>query len=68
MSESWSWECRDSSGVALDGVAGGRFPTQADAEAWFSQMWEELGEQGVASVTLYRDGTAVYGPMSLDPA
>lgn len=44
------------------------FPTQADAEAWFAESWEQLAAAGVSAVTLMRDGGVVYGPMSLEPA
>ena len=44
------------------------FPTQADAEAYIGQTWEELLAGGVESVTLYEDDREVYGPMSLKPA
>ena len=42
--------------------------TQGEAEAWFAETWTELAEAGVSAVTLLRDGTEVYGPMSLEPA
>jgi len=44
------------------------FQTQADAEAFIGQTWEELLAGGVDSVTLYEDDREVYGPMSLKPA
>ncbi len=66
MSEAWTWECLDAAGGVLDGVQTSTFPTQGEAEAWFGESWEELGDQGVAAVTLRRDGEFVYGPMSLD--
>ncbi len=43
------------------------FPSQADAETWVGESWRDLLEAGVESVTLLRDGEAVYGPMSLRP-
>ena len=39
--------------------------SQADAESWLGENWRELGEAGVAQVTLLDAGSAVYGPMSL---
>ena len=42
-------------GGVLDGVQTSTFPTQGEAEAWFGESWEELGDQGVAAVTLRRD-------------
>lgn len=44
------------------------FPTQADAEAWFAESWQDLSDAGVGQVTLLRDGAVVYGPMPLEPA
>jgi hypothetical protein len=44
------------------------FPTQADAEAFIGQTWEELLAGGVEAVTLYDEDREVYGPMSLKPA
>ncbi len=67
MSESFHWSLEDASGAALPGDAGrsADFPTQADAEAWFSETWEELADAGVAQATLLREGAVVYGPMPL---
>ncbi|MDO5711453.1 MAG: hypothetical protein Q4P32_06920 [Micrococcales bacterium] len=56
----------DAGGGILEDVERASFPTQGEAEAWFSESWQELGDRGVASVTLRRDGEAVYGPMSLE--
>lgn len=44
------------------------FPSQADAEAYIGQTWEELLSGGVQAVTLYEDDHEVYGPMSLKSA
>lgn len=41
-----------------------QFPTQADAEAWLGESWQELSDDGVESVTLHEDGVVAYGPMS----
>jgi hypothetical protein len=50
----------------MDGAAvGGPFATQADAEAWLTEMYVELLERGITSVSLYHEGRPVYGPMSL---
>lgn len=46
----------------------GDFPTQADAEAWLTDSYEDLAEDGVETVTLRRDDHTVYGPMSLAEA
>lgn len=42
-----------------------RFATQADAEAWLAEAYEELTHAGVTEVTLLEGDRAVYGPMSL---
>lgn len=68
MSESWGWHCLDDSGEQVTQAAPGVFPTQAEAEAWLSESWEELADAGVASVSLRHEGEVVYGPMPLDPA
>ncbi len=41
------------------------FPTRADAEAWLTESYEDLVDDGVEAVTLYSDADPVYGPMSL---
>jgi hypothetical protein len=70
VSERWTWSYADSEGqpVTGDPTTDTAFPTQGDAESWFGEVWSELAEAGVASVTLHRDGAVVYGPMSLEPA
>ncbi len=70
MAERWTWTYADAGGAPVTGepVTETAFPTQGDAETWFSETWEELADAGVASVTLLRDGEAVYGPMSLGSA
>ena len=69
MAQEWTWTYAGADGqpVAGEGLTTVAFPTQADAEAWFSQEWAELADAGVASVTLWCDGAEVYGPMSLEP-
>ncbi len=70
MSERWTWSYVDAEGRAVTGepTTDTAFPTQADAESWFGEVWHELADAGVASVTLHREGEVVYGPMSLEPA
>lgn len=70
MSDAYRWVFLDAEGAPVSGetLTTSSFPTQADAEAWFSESWEELAEAGVTAVTLQRDGTDVYGPMSLEAA
>jgi hypothetical protein len=64
----WWWRLEDGSGNEVDAseeYTGQRFVSQADAESWVGEIWAELAEEGVASVTLYEGERAVYGPMSL---
>lgn len=70
MAESWTWRYEDTSGAAVTAtdLPTGAFASQADAEQWVGESWRELLEDGVDAVTLLRDGTRVYGPMSLHPA
>jgi hypothetical protein len=56
------------------GVHGGQTPgpditfgDQTDAEEWLSLEWQNLLEDGVATVTLLDEESVVYGPMSLRP-
>ena len=67
MSESWTWTYEDAAGAPVSDVTLPQtsYPTQSDAESWLGQTWQELRAQGVSSVTLYVDGTPVYGPMGL---
>lgn len=69
MSEAWTWTYAGADGSQLSGptLPTTAFPTQTDAEAWLSESWEDLGDEGVDSVTLSCDGAVVYGPMSLQP-
>ena len=43
------------------------FPTQADAETWVGEAWQDLLADGVEDVTLLEEQSVVYGPMSLRP-
>ena len=65
----WTWRYEDTAGSVLDSDELPRpsFPTQADAESWIGETWQELLTDGVAGVVLLEDGTEVYGPMSLLP-
>lgn len=67
MSESWTWTYADEAGRPMsgEGLTTTAFPTQSDAESWFGEAWHDLADAGVDSVSLHRDGTLVYGPMSL---
>jgi hypothetical protein len=66
----WTWQLHSDAGpvgeVPADQPADG-FPSQAEAETWVGEVWRDLLDHGVDSVTLYEDGRMVYGPMSLHP-
>ena len=64
----WTWRFETTEGTVLDGVATERFPSQADAESWIGESWQQLTEQGVDQVVLLEGDRQVYGPMSLHPA
>ena len=70
MSEQWSWTYADADGAAgtRPPTPGSTLPPPSHAESWFGEVWHELADAGVASVTLHRDGGVVYGPMSLEAA
>jgi hypothetical protein len=63
----YRWRYQDEQGREVDGppVA---FDDQTAAEDWFGSAWSGLREAGVAQVTLLRNESEVYGPMSLAPA
>lgn len=65
--ETWTWAYDVADGIpeAGDGLPGGRFPTQGEAEAWLGEHWAELAERGVSAVSLRCGSELVYGPMSL---
>ena len=66
---SWTWrfESADGSSLAEPDQARGGFPSQADAETWIGESWQELLSAGVEQVVLLNGGRQVYGPMSLRP-
>lgn len=64
----WWWALLSASGEEVtvsEEYAGQQFTNQGDAESWVGEVWRELAEQGVASVTLHEHDRVVYGPMSL---
>lgn len=67
---SWTWHYLDAAGAPVDGqpAVSQAFPTQSDAETWLGESWRELLDGGVEQVSLFEEGRAVYGPMSLRPA
>ncbi len=70
MNTQWSWDLLDASEARVggDGPVSPAFPTQSEAESWIGEVWPELVDAGVDSVTLREGDTVVYGPMSLRPA
>jgi hypothetical protein len=66
----WTWRYADDQGASIERseLPSPSFPTQADAESWIGETWQELFGGGVESVFLLDDDAVVYGPMSLRPA
>jgi hypothetical protein len=64
----WSWRLETSDGTVVDGVLTENFPSQADAESWIGESWQDLAGQGVDQVVLLEGDRQVYGPMSLHAA
>jgi hypothetical protein len=68
----WTWRLEDADGTAVDltgtdaeEYADQRFLSQADAETWIGEVFQELLDAGVAQVTLLELDDEVYGPMGL---
>lgn len=57
----WSWNYRGEETT----VTTGGFPSQAEAEAWLGESWQELYDSGTRSVTLADGDREVY-TMSLE--
>lgn len=55
----WAWELTGADGAVLDRPLSPVFPTRYDAEEWLGAHWRTLRDQGVRSVVLRDDGTAV---------
>ena len=64
----WSWRLETSEGEVVESVATEKFPSQADAESWIGEAWQELAGKGVDRVVLLEGDREVYGPMSLHAA
>lgn len=60
----YRWRYLDKTGSETTGPDE-TFDEQAEAEAWFTDVWPELLESGVHAVTLLDGSAEVYGPMSL---
>jgi hypothetical protein len=68
---SWTWQYQseqDTPNPQSAAQPAEGFPSQADAETWVGEVWRDLLDEGVDSVSLFEDGRLVYGPMSLHPA
>jgi hypothetical protein len=65
---SWTWRSEDAAGAVLDVPLSDVFTSQSDAESWIGEFWPDLSAQGVAAVSLLKDGQRVYGPMLLEDA
>lgn len=57
----WKYDLEDGSKTT------GGFPSQAEAEAWVAESWQQLYTDGARSVTLLDGDREVYS-MSLEPA
>lgn len=65
----WRWQYMRSDGSEPPSSAPtpGTFPTQAEAESFIGESYQELLEDGVDQVSLFEGDRKVYGPMSLHP-
>ncbi|MEV6315158.1 hypothetical protein [Streptomyces sp. NPDC051776] len=62
----WTWRFEKADGTeTVPAVEPEEFSTQGDAESWIGEVWKDLADGGADRVTLFEDGTKVYGPMSL---
>ena len=61
----WWWQRLDADGRVLPEDQRTEFPTRSDAESWLGEVYPDLAEEGVASVTLFEGDREVYGPMPL---
>ena len=61
----WWWQLLDADGAVVARERS-EFPTRGDAETWLGEVYPDLAEDGVASVTLLEGDREVYGPMSLE--
>ena len=66
MAWQWRYETTESGPMTSEDDAPS-FTSQADAESWIGEEWEDLLKSGVDAVTLFEDDREVYGPMSLHP-
>lgn len=70
---SWSWEFIKSDGtkhadLPMEFAQDNSFHSQADAETWIGEVFEDLLDVEVEEVNLMEDGKLIYGPMGLHPS
>lgn len=67
----WTWQYEDRDGAVVaqlpHSAVTTSFPSQADAESWIGETYQQLLDDGVDQVTLFEEDRKVYGPMSLHP-
>ena len=67
----WTWQYLHLDGTELQELPSSAvtssFPSQADAESWIGEAYQQLLDDGVDQVTLFEEERKVYGPMSLHP-
>ena len=67
----WTWQYLHLDGTELQklppSAVTSSFPSQADAESWIGEAYQQLLDYGVDQVTLFEEERKVYGPMSLHP-
>ena len=65
----WTWRYESSAGplASHQPERSQEFPTQADAETWIGESWQELLDGGIDQVSLLEVDRVAYGPMSLRP-
>ncbi|MFZ2624416.1 MAG: hypothetical protein WAX29_04140 [Propionibacterium sp.] len=69
MSFTWTGKPAPDSDLGADELEalglGREFGDRTGAEEWLTENFPDLADAGVESVSLFDDGTLVYGPMSL---
>jgi hypothetical protein len=67
----WTWQYESRDGTVITHLPRSAvttsFPSQADAESWIGETYQQLLDDGVDQVTLFEEDRKVYGPMSLHP-
>jgi len=64
-SVSWVWRLEGADGTPSQAFPSPTHLSQSDAESWLGETWRDLAAAGIVQVTLFEDGTLVYGPMLL---